>query len=104
MRWFIGLVVLLLVLLVAGMASLVVFGSGSEVEGNLGDVAGPLPGDTVGLPEQVAAMRGQLLDAAGAGDHDRLAELAGDDFSYTFGGAAAGGPAAFWRAEEERGS
>jgi hypothetical protein len=103
MRWILGLVVLLLVLLVAGTASLVVFGSGSEVEGGPGDVVGALPGDTVGLPEPVAAMRRQLLDAAGAGDHDRLAELASDDFSYTFGGAAEGGPAAFWRAEEERG-
>lgn len=100
MRWLVAIAVVLTVLVVGGIASLVLFGTGSEVEGGAGDVLAP---DTEGLPEPVAATRSQLLGAAEAGDHERLAELASDDFTYTFGGAAEGGAAAFWRAEEERG-
>jgi len=88
--------------LVAGAAVLVLgVGGGGTTAGEPRPVDGAV--DTHGLPEPVAATRAQLLEAAEAGDPDRLAALAGDDFSYSFGGPVEGGPAAFWRAEEERG-
>jgi hypothetical protein len=55
------------------------------------------------LPAPVAEVRAELLAAAEAGDHDRLAALAPEDFSYTFGGEVEGGPAAYWRRLGEEG-
>jgi hypothetical protein len=54
-----------------------------------------------GLPADAAATRAALLEAAEEGDHDRVAALAGDAFSYTFGGPVEGGPAAYWRQLEQ---
>lgn len=64
----------------------------------------PVPDDDgVGLPPAVAETRRELLAAAEAEDHDRLATLAPADFSYSFGGPVEGGPAAYWRQIEEDG-
>jgi hypothetical protein len=57
----------------------------------------------VGLPEQVAEKREAILEAAESGDPDAVATLAGERFSYTFGGEVAGGPAAYWRQLEDQG-
>jgi hypothetical protein len=81
-----------------------------------GQAEGPVPGEgatTVPAAEQrgaaglvpapVAETRAQLLAAAEAGDHDALAALAPDDFSYTFGSPAEGGPAEYWRGLDDAG-
>lgn len=58
---------------------------------------------TQGLPEAVKAKRAAILEAAQAGDHQAVAALAAENFSYTFGGQVEGGPAAYWRRAEESG-
>lgn len=61
----------------------------------------------VDLPDPVSGTRADILEAAQAGDLDALAAIAleGDsDFSYSFGGAVQGGPAAYWSREMEQGS
>ncbi|HVM16458.1 MAG TPA: hypothetical protein VM290_02650 [Gaiellaceae bacterium] len=117
MRW-LAAVLVVAALLVAGAAVLVrsggvseeatpvrtvtVTGMVTEAGAAVGDAPDPAAEPT--LPEAVLETRAALLEAADAGDYDRLAELAGPDFNYSFGGPIEGGPAAFWRAEEERGS
>ncbi|MEX2211671.1 MAG: hypothetical protein WD689_07925 [Gaiellaceae bacterium] len=59
--------------------------------------------ETVGVPEAVEAKRQAILEAARTGDEDAVAALAADPFSYSFGGAVAGGPAAYWRGLEANG-
>lgn len=64
-------------------------------------VLDPTVEDQPDLPEAVAAMRSDIVEAAVACDFDRLAELAqqGDsEFTYTFGGGD--DPAEFWRSQE----
>lgn len=56
-----------------------------------------------GLPEAVEAKRAAVLEAARAGDEDAVAGLAGERFSYTFGGPVEGGPAGYWRQLEASG-
>jgi hypothetical protein len=56
-----------------------------------------------GLPEPVEAKRAAILEAAESADHEAVAALASDQFSYTFGGPVEGGPAAFWRQAEANG-
>jgi hypothetical protein len=56
-----------------------------------------------GLPEPVEAKRAAILEAAESGDHEAVAALASDQFSYTFGGPVEGGPAEFWRQAEANG-
>ena len=68
--------------------------------------AGPGPaseGGEAGLPAPVAGLRAELLAAAEAGDHDALAALAPEDFSYSFGGPVDGDLAAYWRRLEQEG-
>lgn len=58
-----------------------------------------------GLPSAVAEMWARILAAARAGDYEGLANLAlqgSTPFTYTFGGDQEG-PAAYWRAETDRG-
>lgn len=57
----------------------------------------------VGLPEPVAEKRAAILEAAETGDPESVAALAGEEFTYSFGGAVEGGPAAYWRQLEEQG-
>jgi hypothetical protein len=52
-----------------------------------------------GLPAPVAATRDALIAAATACDYDALAELAGPQLNFTFGGATEG-PAAYWKQRE----
>jgi hypothetical protein len=60
--------------------------------------------DASALPPPVAAKRAQLLAAARSGDEEAVAALADpDEFTYTFGGAFPGGPAAYWRDAAQRG-
>jgi hypothetical protein len=54
----------------------------------------------VGLPEPVNATHTALLEAARSGDYEALRPLIPKQFSYTFGGAVAGGPIAYWQQVE----
>lgn len=54
------------------------------------------------LPAEVAQTRADIAEAAAACDFERLAELAGDEFTYSFG--ASGDPAGHWRREEASGA
>lgn len=56
--------------------------------------------DQQGLPPAVDDLRRELFDAALACDFDALAELAGEEFSYTFGPPDPAGPAAYWRSTD----
>ncbi len=56
--------------------------------------ADPEPQD--GLPDAVARTRQEIVAAAVACDYDGLSELAGDEFSYTFGRAEQP-PGEYWR-------
>ena len=55
------------------------------------------PVDETILPAPVAEKREAILGALEEGDVDAVAELADDDFRYTFGESVPGGVAAFWR-------
>ena len=55
-----------------------------------------------GLPDAVARTRQEIVAAAVACDYDALSELAGDEFSYTFGRAEQP-PGEYWRDLEARG-
>jgi hypothetical protein len=64
----------------------------------------PVPTRQAELPEAVSMMRSSIMEAAGACDYGRLAELAtagGSQFTYSFGGE--GRPASFWREAEAAG-
>lgn len=58
--------------------------------------------DQDGLPPAVDDTRRELFDAALACDFGELAELAGEDFSYTFGVADPTGPASYWRQVDDQ--
>jgi hypothetical protein len=104
MRWVVAIVAGVLLALLVGWIGLNTLTAEDPVPGAVDRSEPPETVlDTVGLPEQVAATRTQLLEAAEAGDHDRLAELAADDFSYTFGAPREGGPAEYWRDLEAQG-
>lgn len=52
----------------------------------------------IGLPAPVARKRAEIWEAAKGGDYEEVARLVDPEgFEYTFGGAVAGGPAAYWR-------
>jgi hypothetical protein len=55
------------------------------------------------VPAPVEAKRLAILEAAESGDADAVAALAGEPFSYSFGGPVEGGPAAYWRELEANG-
>jgi hypothetical protein len=57
----------------------------------------------IGVPEAVEVKRAAIVEAARSGDEDAVAALAGAGFSYSFGGAVEGGPAAYWRQSEAAG-
>ncbi|MEX0674726.1 MAG: hypothetical protein WD067_08120 [Gaiellaceae bacterium] len=59
--------------------------------------------EAVGVPAAVEAKRQAIREATESGDADAVAALAADPFSYTFGGAVEGGPAAYWRRLEANG-
>ena len=55
-------------------------------------------------PEAVLHKRAAMLAAADVSDYDGLAGLADpNEFEYTFGGPVDGGPAAYWRRQEQAG-
>lgn len=54
----------------------------------------------IGLPAPVSDSYFALLDAAESGDYEALRPLLPEEFSYTFGGPAEGGPIAYWRQVE----
>ncbi len=57
---------------------------------------------SVGLPDAVAQTHAELLAAARSGDYEALRPLVPDDeFSYTFGLPAEGGPIAHWQQVDE---
>jgi hypothetical protein len=57
-----------------------------------------VPPPQAGLPQPVARKRAEIWTAARGGDYAEVASLVDPDgFEYTFGGAVAGGPAAYWR-------
>jgi hypothetical protein len=56
---------------------------------------------SVELPQPVAETRTGILEAAVTCDFDRLASLAGEDFTYSFGGGD--DPAAYWSDAERAG-
>jgi hypothetical protein len=53
------------------------------------------------IPQPVARTLGEIVDAARQCDFDRLATIAGDDFTASYGDSD---PAAFWAAMEESGN
>jgi hypothetical protein len=53
------------------------------------------------LPAAVSDRRQQIMEAAGACDYARLAELTGPDFTYSFGGGD--DPAGYWQMREREG-
>jgi hypothetical protein len=55
-----------------------------------------------GLPAAVAETHSALLSAAGSGRYRELRPLIPEEFSYTFGGPAPGGPIAYWRRVERQ--
>ncbi len=73
--------------------------SGATVE--VGEGGGPFVGGEDDLPGPVADLARRIITAANECDYERLAELAGPQFSFTFGGAD--DPVAFWRDLEARG-
>jgi hypothetical protein len=101
-RWVVAAVVGVLVLGWIGVSTLT--GEGEEV-GADGDVVTLPRAQELGaaglLPPPVAETRAQLLATAEAGDHEAVAALAPEDFSYTFGTPAEGGPASYWRELEQ---
>jgi hypothetical protein len=56
--------------------------------------------EPVGLPPEVAETYAALLAAAGSGDYEALRPLVPDEFSYTFGLPAEGGPIEYWQQVE----
>lgn len=57
--------------------------------------------EPVGLPPAVAETHAALLAAAASGDYEQLRPLIPDQFSYTFGSPAEGGPIAYWQRVEQ---
>jgi len=55
------------------------------------------------LPAPVEEKRAAILAAIADDDLDAVAALTDDEFSYTFGGPLAGGPASYWRQLEAEG-
>ncbi len=63
-----------------------------------------IPEPLAGVPDAVVRKHFQILAAAEARDYETLAQLAAErEFTYTFGGPVAGGPAQYWRRLERRG-
>lgn len=109
MRWVVAAIGLVVVLVLGAAAVVTLVGESSEVEGDVETVetvetvvpTEPAQ-DAQGLPAAVVQTRAELLAAAEQEDYDRLASLAPDDFSYSFG-APEGGPAAYWRQLDAQG-
>lgn len=59
------------------------------------------PAEQDGLPPAVAFMRNAIIAAALNCDYDALADLAGEDFAFSFG--AGGDPASYWELLEDEG-
>jgi hypothetical protein len=112
LRWAVAALAVLLLAAVGGLAALALRGDDPVPDAGETVVVTETAAETVTvtetepaaddvLPDAVAGTRAGILAAAEAGDHDALAELAPDDFSYTFGGPVEGGPAAYWRELEQ---
>jgi hypothetical protein len=56
-----------------------------------------------GLPAAVEETRAAIHEAAESGDYEALRPLIGKGLSYSFGGAAEGGPIGYWRQLQKAG-